>query len=89
MSLRCSSLPQGTKGSGSIGPTTPAIGHCVGSSGPLPVAARTGRRHLGSTLRHTTTMTRRYDIDALRVFAFALLILYPTAMAYVDDWGFH
>ena len=34
-------------------------------------------------------MTRRYDIDALRVFAFALLILYHTAMAYVDDWGFH
>ncbi|MFY1079749.1 acyltransferase family protein, partial [Escherichia coli] len=24
-----------------------------------------------------------------RVFAFALLILYHTAMAYVDDWGFH
>ncbi len=34
-------------------------------------------------------MTRRHDIDALRVFAFALLILYHTAMAYVDDWGFH
>lgn len=35
------------------------------------------------------TMNRRHDIDALRVFAFALLILYHTAMAYVDDWGFH
>lgn len=34
-------------------------------------------------------MTRRHDIDTLRVFAFALLILYHTAMAYVDDWGFH
>ena len=34
-------------------------------------------------------MTRRHDIDALRVLAFALLILYHTAMAYVDDWGFH
>ncbi|GAB3048911.1 acyltransferase family protein [Stenotrophomonas tumulicola] len=34
-------------------------------------------------------MNRRHDIDALRVFAFALLILYHTAMAYVDDWGFH
>ncbi|NID04490.1 acyltransferase family protein [Luteibacter jiangsuensis] len=33
--------------------------------------------------------TRRHDIDALRVFAFALLILYHTAMAYVGDWDFH
>lgn len=32
---------------------------------------------------------RRHDIDALRVFAFALLILYHTAMAYVADWDFH
>ena len=34
-------------------------------------------------------MPRRHDIDALRVLAFALLILYHTAMAYVDGWGFH
>lgn len=34
-------------------------------------------------------MNRRHDIDALRVLAFALLILYHTAMAYVGDWGFH
>ncbi|WP_340569217.1 acyltransferase [Stenotrophomonas sp. G106K1] len=34
-------------------------------------------------------MTRRHDIDALRIIAFALLILYHTAMAYVDEWGFH
>jgi peptidoglycan/LPS O-acetylase OafA/YrhL len=34
-------------------------------------------------------MTRRHDIDALRVIAFALLILYHLAMAYVDGWGFH
>lgn len=33
--------------------------------------------------------TRRYDIDALRVFAFAFLILYHTGMVYVGDWGFH
>jgi peptidoglycan/LPS O-acetylase OafA/YrhL len=33
--------------------------------------------------------TRRHDIDALRIFAFALLILYHTAMAYVYDWDFH
>ncbi len=37
-----------------------------------------------------TTMTeRRHDIDALRVFAFALLILYHVGMAYVADWDFH
>lgn len=34
-------------------------------------------------------MTRRHDLDALRVFAFALLILYHVAMAYVDGWAFH
>ena len=34
-------------------------------------------------------MQRRHDIDALRVFAFALLILYHCAMVYVADWGFH
>ena len=34
-------------------------------------------------------MTRRHDIDALRVIAFALLILYHLAMAYVDGWVFH
>ena len=32
---------------------------------------------------------RRYDIDALRVIAFALLILYHVAMFYVADWGWH
>lgn len=32
---------------------------------------------------------RRYDIDALRVLAFGLLILYHTAMGYVVDWGWH
>ena len=34
-------------------------------------------------------MPRRHDIDALRVFAFALLILYHCAMLYVADWDFH
>ena len=32
---------------------------------------------------------RRYDIDALRVIAFALLILYHVCMLYVTDWGWH
>jgi glucan biosynthesis protein C len=34
-------------------------------------------------------MNRRHDIDTLRVLAFALLILYHTAMLYVAGWGFH
>lgn len=36
-------------------------------------------------------MNRRYDIDALRVFAFGFLILYHIAMAYVggEDWDWH
>lgn len=34
-------------------------------------------------------MNRRHDIDALRVLAFGLLILYHLGMLYVDDWGFH
>lgn len=37
----------------------------------------------------TTTRPRRYDIDALRVFAFGLLILYHVGMYYVADWDFH
>lgn len=32
---------------------------------------------------------RRYDIDALRVLAFAVLILYHVGMFYVADWGWH
>lgn len=34
-------------------------------------------------------MQRRYDIDALRVIAFALLIAYHGGMVYVAEWGFH
>ncbi len=34
-------------------------------------------------------MPRRHDIDALRVIAFALLILYHCAMVYVAEWDFH
>jgi len=33
--------------------------------------------------------TRRNDIDAIRVLAFALLILYHVGMFYVADWGWH
>jgi hypothetical protein len=34
-------------------------------------------------------MERRYDLDWLRVLAFAVLILYHIGMLYVADWGFH
>ncbi len=34
-------------------------------------------------------MQRRHDIDALRVIAFCLLILYHVGMVYVAEWGFH
>lgn len=37
----------------------------------------------------TATYGRRYDIDALRVLAFSLLILYHVGMFYVADWGWH
>ena len=37
----------------------------------------------------STSRSRRYDIDALRVFAFGLLILYHVGMFYVPDWGWH
>ncbi len=33
-------------------------------------------------------MTRRHDIDALRVIAFGLLILYHAGMVYVAEWDF-
>jgi peptidoglycan/LPS O-acetylase OafA/YrhL len=34
-------------------------------------------------------MNRRHDIDALRVIAFGLLILYHVGMFYVAEWGWH
>lgn len=34
-------------------------------------------------------MSRRHDIDTLRVIAFGLLILYHVGMVYVYDWGYH
>ena len=37
----------------------------------------------------TAIDTRRHDIDALRVIAFGLLILYHVGMVFVHDWGFH
>ncbi len=33
--------------------------------------------------------SRRYDLDWLRVFVFAILIFYHIGMLYVADWGFH
>ncbi|MFP7722384.1 acyltransferase [Lysobacter sp. A3-1-A15] len=37
----------------------------------------------------TCNPPRRHDIDALRVLAFVLLILYHVGMFYVADWGWH
>ena len=37
----------------------------------------------------TSRIARRYDVDALRVFAFSLLILYHVGMFYVAGWGWH
>jgi len=36
-----------------------------------------------------TNNERRYDLDWLRVIAFAVLILYHIGMYYVTDWGWH
>ena len=37
-------------------------------------------------MRHDT---RRHDIDALRFLVFSLLIVYHTALLYMDGWNFH
>jgi len=37
----------------------------------------------------TADQGRRFDIDALRIFAFSLLILYHVGMFYVQGWGWH
>ena len=45
---------------------------------------------VGALLQSATARApRRYDIDALRVIAFGLLILYHVGMSYVLDWGWH
>lgn len=41
------------------------------------------------TTSHASANTRRHDIDALRVIAFGILILYHAGMVYVAEWGFH
>ena len=42
-----------------------------------------------NTAISATQHARRYDIDALRVMAFGLLILFHVGMFYVLDWGWH
>lgn len=46
---------------------------------------------LSNSINETTIepKARRHDIDALRVLAFAVLILYHVGMFYVADWGWH
>ena len=36
-----------------------------------------------------TIESRRHDIDALRFLVFSLLIVYHTALVYMDGWNFH
>lgn len=48
--------------------------------------------NLSATLNHNPQLTksaRRYDIDAMRVLAFGLLILYHVGMFYVEGWHWH
>lgn len=40
-------------------------------------------------MTETAQIARRYELDWLRVLAFALLIFYHTGMLYVERWGFH
>lgn len=37
----------------------------------------------------STTPTRRYDLDWLRVIAIVLLLYFHTGMIFVSEWGFH
>lgn len=41
------------------------------------------------TLSQNITLSRRYDVDAVRILAFGLLIFYHIGMFYVADWGWH
>lgn len=41
------------------------------------------------TAKSAGPMSRRHDIDTLRVIAFALLIVYHVGMVYVAGWDFH
>lgn len=67
-----------------------AVRHLVPTIRPLCLARCASRVHSGAGhLNRVKVMNRRHDIDALRVFAFALLIAYHIGMVYVADWGFH
>lgn len=75
-----------------VRPTRPlatAIRHLPPAAGPPPWRTARRLRTVQPPFLPAPSMPRRHDIDALRVLAFALLILYHTAMAYVDGWGFH
>src|SRR5699024_4281490 len=56
---------------------------------PLSGGAGGGDAGWSAVATAASPMTRRHDIDALRVFAFALLIAYHLGMVYVADWGYH
>lgn len=56
---------------------------------PLAAASSADIGPAASPAVNPATAVRRYDIDALRVLAFALLIAFHVGMAYVADWHWH
>jgi len=72
-----------------IGPCHPTIGPSAAAIAPLPLVARTWQAEAAASFRCPPPMHRRHDLDTLRIAAFALLILYHAAMAYVAGWDFH
>lgn len=60
---------------------------CAASS--LPNRAAVPEPSPASELASALHRARRHDIDAIRVLAFGLLILYHCGMFYVADWGWH
>lgn len=56
---------------------------------PSASASTASSSTVSSSAFTTATSPRRHDIDALRVLAFGLLILYHVGMFYVAEWGWH
>src|SRR3990167_10623271 len=70
------------------------LGLSPGGSGGQGAATASGLRYTPACLAmpsspHLCTPARRYDIDALRAFAFALVVVYHVGMYYVADWHWH
>lgn len=56
---------------------------------PGLVANRVGGVNRESTVTESPLAPRYYELDGLRVIAFAVLILYHIGMYYVLEWGWH